>query len=38
MPTSTASTHTAGTRVRLQLRPDPVLVAREETAATAAEA
>ena len=38
MPTSQASAHTAGTRVRLELRPDPVLIAREETAATIAEA
>ena len=38
MPTADASAHTAGTRVRLQLRPDPVLIAREETAATAPEA
>jgi putative spermidine/putrescine transport system ATP-binding protein len=38
MPTADATAHTAGTRVRLQLRPDPVLIAREETAATAAEA
>ena len=30
MPTSTAVAHPAGTRVRLALRPDPVLIAREE--------
>jgi putative spermidine/putrescine transport system ATP-binding protein len=35
MPTSAASQHPAGTRVRLELRPDPVLVQREETAPTA---
>jgi putative spermidine/putrescine transport system ATP-binding protein len=33
MPTSEASVHTAGTRVRLTLRPDPVLIAREEAQA-----
>jgi len=38
MPTSEASAHTAGSRVTLKVRPDPVLIAREETAATAAEA
>ncbi len=32
MPTSAASQHPAGTRVRLDLRPDPVLIQREETA------
>jgi len=30
MPTSQASEHPAGTRVRLTLRPDPVLIQREE--------
>ncbi|HEV2216356.1 MAG TPA: ABC transporter ATP-binding protein [Candidatus Dormibacteraeota bacterium] len=35
-PTSQASEHPAGTRVRLTLRPDPVLIARDEK--TAAEA
>jgi putative spermidine/putrescine transport system ATP-binding protein len=35
MPTSTASQHPAGTRVRLALRPDPVLIQREEPAPTA---
>jgi putative spermidine/putrescine transport system ATP-binding protein len=33
MPTSDASAHPAGTRVRLTLRTDPVLIARDETAA-----
>ncbi len=33
MPTSDASAHPAGTRVRLTLRPDPVLIARDEKAA-----
>jgi putative spermidine/putrescine transport system ATP-binding protein len=33
MPTSQASEHPAGTRVRLTLRADPVLIAREEKAA-----
>src|SRR5947209_9330786 len=33
MPTSAASEHPAGTKVRLTLRPDPVLIQREETAA-----
>jgi putative spermidine/putrescine transport system ATP-binding protein len=37
MPTSDASAHTAGSRVTLKVRPDPVLIARDETAATAAE-
>jgi putative spermidine/putrescine transport system ATP-binding protein len=32
MPTSTAAAHPAGTRVRLALRDDPVLIAREEKA------
>jgi len=32
MPTSTASQHPAGTKVRLALRPDPVLIQREEPA------
>ncbi len=36
MPTSDASANPAGTRVTLTLRPDPVLIAREETAATEA--
>jgi putative spermidine/putrescine transport system ATP-binding protein len=36
LPTSEASGHPAGTRVRLAIRPDPVLIARDET--TAAEA
>src|SRR5213594_3050787 len=30
VPTSAASQHPAGTRVRLELRPDPVLIQREE--------
>jgi putative spermidine/putrescine transport system ATP-binding protein len=30
MPTADASAHTAGTRVRLAMRPDPVLIARDE--------
>lgn len=34
LPTSDASGLPAGTRVRLALRPDPVLIAREEAAAT----
>ena len=33
LPTSEASAHPAGTRVRLALRPDPVLIARDEAAA-----
>jgi len=37
MPTSDAASYTAGSRVTLKLRPDPVLIARDETAATAAE-
>jgi putative spermidine/putrescine transport system ATP-binding protein len=32
LPTSEASAHPAGTRVYLALRPDPVLIARDETA------
>jgi putative spermidine/putrescine transport system ATP-binding protein len=32
MPTSDAAGHTAGTRVRLTLRPDPVLIAKDEQA------
>jgi len=32
LPTSEAATHPAGTRVRLALRPDPVLIARDEAA------
>ena len=36
-PTAQASDHPAGTRVRITLRPDPVLIARDETAAVAAE-
>jgi putative spermidine/putrescine transport system ATP-binding protein len=32
LPTSDASAHPAGTRVRLAIRPDPVLIAREEKA------
>ncbi|MHB8589158.1 MAG: ABC transporter ATP-binding protein [Candidatus Dormibacteraceae bacterium] len=32
MPTSAAAAHPAGTRVRLALRDDPVLIAREEKA------
>ncbi|HET7379158.1 MAG TPA: ABC transporter ATP-binding protein, partial [Gaiellales bacterium] len=35
MPTAQASDHPAGTRVRLTLRPDPVLIARDETPAAA---
>jgi len=30
LPTSEATAHPAGTRVRLALRPDPVLIARDE--------
>jgi putative spermidine/putrescine transport system ATP-binding protein len=30
LPTSEAAAHSAGTRVRLNLRPDPVLIARED--------
>ena len=36
LPTAAASDHPAGTRVRLVLRPDPVLVQREETATVGA--
>ena len=36
LPTSAASEHPAGSRVRLAFRPDPVLVQREETAAVGA--
>jgi len=36
MPTSQASANPAGSRVRLTLRPDPVLIARDETAAAEA--
>jgi len=36
LPTSAASDHPAGSRVRLVLRPDPVLVQREETASVTA--
>ena len=32
LPTSAAAAHPAGTRVRLELRTDPVLIAREEKA------
>ena len=32
LPTAAAAAHTAGTRVQLALRPDPVLIAREDTA------
>jgi len=35
LPTSAASQHPAGSRVRLELRSDPVLVQREETAPVA---
>ena len=35
MPTSSASEHPAGTRVRLELRSDPVLIQREEPAPAA---
>jgi putative spermidine/putrescine transport system ATP-binding protein len=34
LPTSQATEHPAGTRVRLALRPDPVLIARDETSAS----
>jgi putative spermidine/putrescine transport system ATP-binding protein len=33
MPTAEAAAHPAGTRVRLNLRPDPVLIARDEKTA-----
>jgi len=36
MPTSQASANPAGSRVRLTLRPDPVLIARDEKAAAEA--
>ncbi|HEY3195673.1 MAG TPA: ABC transporter ATP-binding protein [Candidatus Dormibacteraeota bacterium] len=36
LPTSEASAHPAGTRVRLAIRRDPVLIARDETASTEA--
>ena len=32
LPTAQASAYPAGTRVRLAIRPDPVLIAREEKA------
>ena len=32
LPTAQAAAHPAGTRVRLSIRPDPVLIAREEKA------
>jgi putative spermidine/putrescine transport system ATP-binding protein len=35
LATSAASLHPAGTRVRLELRPDPVLIQREEPTSTA---
>jgi putative spermidine/putrescine transport system ATP-binding protein len=35
LPTSAAAAHPAGTRVRLTLRPDPVLIQREDTSPTA---
>jgi putative spermidine/putrescine transport system ATP-binding protein len=38
MPTSDVGSHTAGTRVKLQVRPDPVLIARDTTPSPAAEA
>ena len=38
MPTADVGSHAAGTRVKLEVRPDPVLIAREETAAATAEA
>jgi len=38
MPTSEVGSHTAGTRVKLQVRPDPVLIARDTTPSAAAEA
>jgi putative spermidine/putrescine transport system ATP-binding protein len=34
LPTSEATEHTAGSRVRLSLRKDPVLIARDEKAST----
>jgi hypothetical protein len=36
LPTSAASEHPAGSKVRLTLRADPVLVQREETASVGA--
>jgi putative spermidine/putrescine transport system ATP-binding protein len=36
LPTAAASEHPAGSKVRLALRPDPVLVQREETAPVSA--
>jgi len=36
LPTSAASEHPAGTRVRLALRPDPVLIQREESSTAGA--
>ncbi len=36
LPTSEAAAHPAGTRVQLALRTDPVLIARDEVAATGA--
>jgi hypothetical protein len=33
LPTSEAAAHPAGTRVKVVLRKDPVLIARDETAA-----
>ncbi len=36
LPTSEAAAHPAGTRVQLALRADPVLIARDEVAATSA--
>ena len=36
MPTSAAAEHPAGTKVRLTLRPDPVLIQREEATAVRA--
>jgi putative spermidine/putrescine transport system ATP-binding protein len=35
LPTSAASEHPAGSKVRLMLRPDPVLIQREDLATTA---
>jgi putative spermidine/putrescine transport system ATP-binding protein len=34
LPTSEATEHTAGSRVRLTVRKDPVLIARDEKAST----
>ena len=36
LPTAQASEHPAGTRVRLAIRPDPVLIARDEKASAEA--